>query len=275
MSLIRAWPGHALGDPLFAAAQLAPILPGPLQRQSRIGDLPQAFITHLRKPALKRLCLGRRDGLDQPENSRDVPALEPLHSPLRFKGKRKGGDKLSPPFEGLGQRGIAASQLLQVIGGSGRIRQRADDVGEDKPPLRIVKNPAHWPFFEKGHIAHLPGALGRLRDHLFDKPTAKPYYSVMRYAWDPAKDARNQSKHGLSLADGIPALEDPDRNSWIDNRFDYGEIRIVTAGRGGGEFLIVVSTEMNLTEKGEEIIRIISVRKAKWYEEDWFDLHGA
>ncbi|MGD0547509.1 MAG: BrnT family toxin [Terracidiphilus sp.] len=97
----------------------------------------------------------------------------------------------------------------------------------------------------------------------------------MRYEWDPAKDVVNQRKHGLSLADGIPALEDPDRNSWIDDRFDYGEIRIVTAGRSGGEFLIVISTELEITEEGEEITRIISVRKAKWYEADWFDLHRA
>lgn len=39
----------------------------------------------------------------------------------------------------------------------------------------------------------------------------------MRYVWDPAKDALNQRKHGLSLADGIPALEDPGRYLWIDD----------------------------------------------------------
>jgi uncharacterized protein len=43
----------------------------------------------------------------------------------------------------------------------------------------------------------------------------------MRYGWDPAKDALNQRKHGLSLAAGIPALEDPEREIWIDDRFDY------------------------------------------------------
>jgi hypothetical protein len=61
---------------------------------------------------------------------------------------------LSPPFEGFGQRGVAAAQLLQVIGGSGRVCQRADDIGKNKPPLLIVKNPTHLPFFEKGHIVH-------------------------------------------------------------------------------------------------------------------------
>jgi hypothetical protein len=79
----------------------------------------------------------------------------------------------------------------------------------------------------------------------------------MRYLWDPAKDILNRSKHGLSLADGIPALEDPDRDSWIDLRFDYGEERIVTLGMGKKQVLYVVSTELN-----EDSIRIISVRKA-------------
>lgn len=43
----------------------------------------------------------------------------------------------------------------------------------------------------------------------------------MRYAWDPAKDAINRQKHGLPLEAGIPALQDPDQYSWIDNRYDY------------------------------------------------------
>ncbi|MGA3372455.1 MAG: BrnT family toxin [Terracidiphilus sp.] len=97
----------------------------------------------------------------------------------------------------------------------------------------------------------------------------------MRYEWDPAKDLLNRHKHGLSLADGIPALEDPERDSWIDDRFDYEEIRFVTAGRSGGKLLIVVSTESKITDDGDEITRIISVRKAKFYEEDWFYFNRA
>jgi len=92
----------------------------------------------------------------------------------------------------------------------------------------------------------------------------------MRYVWDQAKDALNQRKHGLSLAEGIPALEDPERRIWIDDRFDYGELRLVTVGRSGRRVLIVVSTEFERTEEEEETTRI-SVRKSNWYEENWFD----
>lgn len=79
----------------------------------------------------------------------------------------------------------------------------------------------------------------------------------MRYVWDPAKDAVNRQKHLLSLADGIPALEDPNRESWIDDRFDYGEERIITLGMNERKVLFVVTTE-----PGEQCTRIISVRKA-------------
>jgi uncharacterized DUF497 family protein len=88
----------------------------------------------------------------------------------------------------------------------------------------------------------------------------------MRYDWDPAKDALNRRKHGLSLSDEIPALEDLKRVSWIDDRFDYGEERIVTLGRNDRKVLVVVSIE----KEDERVIRIISVRKAKQHETDWF-----
>jgi uncharacterized DUF497 family protein len=69
----------------------------------------------------------------------------------------------------------------------------------------------------------------------------------------------------LSLADGIPALEDPNAQSWIDDRFAYSEERIVTLGSKNGRILLVVSTEPT-----EELTRIISVRRAEKHEERWY-----
>jgi uncharacterized DUF497 family protein len=88
----------------------------------------------------------------------------------------------------------------------------------------------------------------------------------MRYTWDPEKDAVNRRKHGLSLEEGVSALEDVDRDSWIDDRFDYGEERIVTLGLGTRRILFVVSTISRT-----EITRIISVRKANKYEVEQYD----
>jgi len=87
----------------------------------------------------------------------------------------------------------------------------------------------------------------------------------MEYEWDPAKDAKNRREHRLSLADGIPALEDPDSESWIDERFDYGEERIVTLGVNQARILFVVTTE-----PAADRTRIISVRRAEKHEERWY-----
>ena len=88
----------------------------------------------------------------------------------------------------------------------------------------------------------------------------------MRYVWDRAKDSLNMRKHDLSLAEGIPALQDPYRDSWIDGRYDYGEERIATLGMGKRQVLYVVSTE-----RDENCTRLISVRRA---EDDEIERYG-
>ena len=80
----------------------------------------------------------------------------------------------------------------------------------------------------------------------------------MRFTWDPEKDALNQRKHGLSLATGVDALEDPNLYFWVDDRFDYGEERIITLALSMSQILYVVTTELE-----EDLTRIISVRKAE------------
>ena len=95
----------------------------------------------------------------------------------------------------------------------------------------------------------------------------------MRYSWDSVKDVLNQRNHGLSLADGISALEDINCESWEDDRFDYEEERIVTLGRNKDTILAVVSTVLDSVaeeEKKEQTTHIISVRKATKHEADWY-----
>jgi uncharacterized DUF497 family protein len=90
----------------------------------------------------------------------------------------------------------------------------------------------------------------------------------MHYVWDPTKDVLNQRNHHLSLADGIPALEDPDCQSWSDTRFDYEEDRVISLGRNKRSILLVVSIEQD--EEEDATIRILSVRKATRNEESWY-----
>ena len=52
------------------------------------------------------------------------------------------------------------------------------------------------------------------------------YINGMRIEFDPAKDAANQEKHGVSLAlagdlDWEAALV------WVDDRFEYSEMRMI------------------------------------------------
>ena len=88
----------------------------------------------------------------------------------------------------------------------------------------------------------------------------------MEYEWDSDKDASNLQKHGLSLSDGVPALEDPYQTSWIDERYDYGEVRVITVGMSLTGVLYVVSTDVR-----DNLIRLISVRRAERHEQEIYD----
>jgi uncharacterized DUF497 family protein len=70
----------------------------------------------------------------------------------------------------------------------------------------------------------------------------------VQYDWDPAKDAINRRKHGLALADGILSLKDLNAYSWIDDRFEYDEVRTITLGRNQQSILVVVSTRVEAQE---------------------------
>jgi uncharacterized protein len=82
----------------------------------------------------------------------------------------------------------------------------------------------------------------------------------VRIEFDPIKDLVNQAKHGVSL-------EAAGRAAWdrafirLDQRRDYGELRVVAAVPIEGALHMVV-----LTPRGERV-RIISVRRANRREE--------
>ena len=73
--------------------------------------------------------------------------------------------------------------------------------------------------------------------------------------FDPAKDATNLSKHGVSLA--VAAQLDWDAAlAWIDDRADYGELRIVALAPIGDRLFFIVFVDR------DEGRRIISLRRA-------------
>lgn len=77
----------------------------------------------------------------------------------------------------------------------------------------------------------------------------------MRIEFDPAKDASNQAKHGVSLS--LAAELDWDSALvWSDERFEYGELRMIALAPRTGILYYVA-----FVERGNGR-RIISLRRA-------------
>lgn len=86
----------------------------------------------------------------------------------------------------------------------------------------------------------------------------------MAFEFDPAKDAINRRKHGISLS----RAEEFDFEAAlfrIDDREDYGEIRYFALG-----FLDAKLYSLTFTHRGENV-RPISLRKASKHEEEEYE----
>jgi uncharacterized protein len=82
----------------------------------------------------------------------------------------------------------------------------------------------------------------------------------MRFIWDEEKSRRNLVKHKVSFETARLVFDDPSAVSRLE-RVEDGEERWQTLGLAGGiAILLVVHTYRE--EGSEEIIRIISARKA-------------
>jgi uncharacterized DUF497 family protein len=74
----------------------------------------------------------------------------------------------------------------------------------------------------------------------------------MRYSWDEEKSRRNVELHGIAFEDAARIFEGPTLER-VDNRFDYGEIRVYAIGLVDGLEITVIYTDRNHDER-----RIIS-----------------
>ena len=81
----------------------------------------------------------------------------------------------------------------------------------------------------------------------------------MNLTFDPAKDAANLAKHGLTLLDAV-SLEWEAAVVWSDNRRDYGEPRMVGLIPVNDTLFCVVFVDRPPVQPTER--RIISLRKA-------------
>jgi uncharacterized DUF497 family protein len=77
----------------------------------------------------------------------------------------------------------------------------------------------------------------------------------VRIEFDPAKDAANQAKHGVSLALALE-LDWEAALVWLDARFEYEELRMIALAPNTGVLYYVAFVERGAAR------RIISLRRA-------------
>ena len=84
---------------------------------------------------------------------------------------------------------------------------------------------------------------------------------MMQTEWDEERCRANLEKHGLSFEDAWQVF-DGDTITISDERYDYGEDRLITLGRLEGRVVVVV----HVARMGKT--RIISMRKANAREQE-------
>ncbi len=87
----------------------------------------------------------------------------------------------------------------------------------------------------------------------------------MRFEWDEEKNKTNIQKHGIDFADACEMFSLPLLTA-VDDRQNYGEDRWIGIGMLRGRVVVAA-----FTERGEETVRIISVRKALKHESERYE----
>ncbi|HFU75750.1 MAG TPA: hypothetical protein ENK66_05825 [Arcobacter sp.] len=94
----------------------------------------------------------------------------------------------------------------------------------------------------------------------------------MKFEWSDEKNSLNIEKHKVSFEEAKEVFLDPMHISKLDRRFEYFEERWITLGLTQKDNILVVAN-MFFDENGEEIIRIISARKANQKERIFYEQH--
>ena len=84
----------------------------------------------------------------------------------------------------------------------------------------------------------------------------------MNFVWDRRKNRANLARHGIAFEDAIRIFESPTLEK-VDDRFDYGEIRVYAIGVVSGLEITLIYTDVSETER-----RIISAWRAERHERE-------
>lgn len=91
----------------------------------------------------------------------------------------------------------------------------------------------------------------------------------MRFEWDEKKNLANRRKHRVSFETATLVFEDPHAISLLE-RIEEGEERWQTVGMAGGVLVMFVAHTYRESD-GEEVVRIISARKATPRERSMYE----
>jgi uncharacterized DUF497 family protein len=85
----------------------------------------------------------------------------------------------------------------------------------------------------------------------------------LQFTWDERKDRANRRKHGISFETAALVFDDPFQLSTQDREVE-GELRWQTVGmvKARQTLLVAHTLSESVNEGDEEVIRIISARKA-------------
>jgi uncharacterized DUF497 family protein len=86
------------------------------------------------------------------------------------------------------------------------------------------------------------------------------------FDWDPDKNEKNKTKHGIDFDDAKDVFNDPDRLKFAEQR-PYEETRYITIGKA---FLAIIRVVYTVTSKA---IRIISARRTSKEERRAYLFH--
>jgi uncharacterized DUF497 family protein len=92
----------------------------------------------------------------------------------------------------------------------------------------------------------------------------------MRFEWDEPKNRRNVAKHGTPFEVAALVFDDPHALSFQD-RIVNDELRWQTFETVSGLVLMVAHTWFE--DEGEDVIRIISARRAASFERSVYEAH--
>ena len=94
---------------------------------------------------------------------------------------------------------------------------------------------------------------------------------MIQFEWNETKNRANQLKHGVSFETATLVFDDPFALMHQDRVVD-GEYRWQAIGRIADQVVLVIAHTVHESDEGNEMIRVISARKAlkierKRYEE--------